>query len=98
MKKIFVFALALIISICFAATGFSQDKPEAVPTKSGVATDTPAAPEKAQAKKAPAKKTTKKKPAKKKQKPAAKKPAEKPAAKPAEQPAESAKTAEPAKN
>jgi hypothetical protein len=98
MKKIFVFALALMISICFSATGYSQDKPEAVPAKPAVAADSPAAPEKTQVKKTPAKKTTKKKPAKKKKKPAAKKPVEKPAANPAEKSAEPAKPAEPTKN
>lgn len=94
MKKICIFVFALIISFCFVATGYSQEKPEATPVKPAVAADTPAAPEKVQAKKTPAKKTTKKKPAKKKQKPATKKPAEKPA----EKPVEPAKTAEPAKN
>lgn len=98
MKKICIFVFALIIGVCFVATGFSQEKPEAAPAKPAVAADTPTAPEKAQTKKAPAKKATKKKPAKKKQKPAAKKPAEKPAAQPAEKPAEPPKPAEPAKN
>jgi Skp family chaperone for outer membrane proteins len=98
MKKFCILVFALVIGVCFAATGFSQEKPEAAPVKPAVAADTPAAPEKAQAKKTPVKKKTKKKPAKKQQKPAAKKPAEKPEAKPVEKPAEPAKPTEPAKN
>jgi hypothetical protein len=76
MKKVLMFALALLITAAFVTTGFTQDKPAAAPAPEKAAA---AAPEKAKEKAPKAKKA----PKEKKEKKEVKKDAEKPAAAPA---------------
>ena len=79
MKKVVMFVLAVLISVVFVSTGFTQDKPATPPEKAAVG-----APEKAKDE-APAKETKKAKKKVKKVKKAKKevKPAEEKAAEPA---------------
>jgi outer membrane biosynthesis protein TonB len=75
MKKVLMFALALLITAAFVTTGFTQDKPAApAPEKAA------AAPEKAKEKAPKAKKAPKEKKEKKEMKKEMEKPMEKPAA------------------
>jgi hypothetical protein len=62
MKKVLMFALALVITVAFVTTGFTQDKPAAPPDKPA------AAPEKATKEKAPKEKKARKEKAAKKEK------------------------------
>jgi hypothetical protein len=80
MKKVVMFVLAVMISIVFVSTGFTQDKPAAPPEKAGVSAPEKAKEEAPVKEKKKVKKSKKAKKAKKEAKPAEEKAAE-PAAK-----------------